>query len=349
MMEIPFAELGGGVKIPVLGMGTAFGTKELATSVDVESLVYEAISLGYRHFDCARCYMTEDQVGKAIERQINEGKIARKDIFITSKLFGSYHHQDQVESCLQHSLKSLKTDYVDLYLVHSPCAINFQRRRDSKGLFYPDNEVDFLETWSEFEKLYQRGVVKAIGVSNFNTQQLDRLLKECVVKPAVNQIESHPHFNNDILIRYCEHNGIHVTAYSPFGSDGSEPLTDRVIQKMAFNRGITPAQVCLRFALQRGLSVVPRTQTPSRLLSNLLANDESNAKLALSEKQMAELSTLSRPWGRRIALKEFANCKDYPFTDEVKSPRLYKDEEKLQNNNNTISRVNHNNNIDSER
>jgi len=324
-MDITAADLGNGVKIPVIGMGTAFGTKTRAVSVDVESLVYGAIEIGYRHFDCARCYMTEDKVGNAIARQIAEGNVRREDLFITSKLFGSYHHPDQVESCLKQSLHSLKTDYVDLYLVHSPCAINSQRKRDEKGMFYPDNDVDFMETWTQFEKLYHRGVVKAIGVSNFNAKQLDRLLSECVVKPAVNQIESHPHFNNSDLVRYCDENGIHVTAYSPFGSDDSEPLQDPAIVDMASKRGITPAQVCLRFALQRGLSVVPRTQTPSRLSSNFAAADESDERLILSEKQMTELSNLSRPSGRRIALREFANCKDYPFKDE-NPPRTIKEE-----------------------
>lgn len=316
-MDLASISLQNGVRMPVIGMGTAFGTKSRAESVDVESLVYDAIKIGYRHFDCARCYMTEDKVGNAISRHIQEETIKRKDIFITSKLFGSYHHPDQVESCLQQSLKSLKMDYVDLYLVHSPCAINYQRQRDENGLFYPDNGVDFMDTWSQFESLYYRGVVKSIGVSNFNTKQLERLLRECVVKPAVNQIESHPHFNNKDLIRFCKDNDIHVTAYSPFGSDDAKPLTDPGIQELASKRGIFPAQVCLRFALQRGLSVVPRTQKSSHLAVNLSAGDETNDQFVLSEKQMAELMTYSSPSGRRIALKEFANCKDYPFRDEV--------------------------------
>jgi len=309
-------ELNNGVHMPLIGLGTAFGTKARALSADVESLVYKAIELGYRHFDCARCYMTEDQVGNAIARQIAENNVKRGDIFITSKLFGSYHQADQVESCLQQSLQSLKTDFVDLYLVHSPCAINAHRKRDENGMFYPDNEVDYVETWRQFEKLYRKGVVKAIGVSNFNCHQLDRLLRECVVKPAVNQIESHPYFNNDDLIRFCNKNDIHVTAYSPFGSDGREPLIDGAVQEIASKRGISPAQVCLRFSLQRGLSVVPRTQSLSHLSSNLSAGEDSGENLVLSEKQMSELTTLSRPSGRRIALKEFSNCKDYPFDEE---------------------------------
>jgi len=314
-IDVPNAALNSNVAIPVIGLGTAFGTRSRAASVDVETLVYEAIEQGYRHLDCARCYTTEDHVGRALARHIAQGHIQRKDVFITSKLFGSYHHPDQVEPCLRQSLKSLQTDYVDLYLVHSPCAINIQRKRDENGLFYPDNGVDFMDTWREFERLYEEGVVKSIGVSNFNTSQLQRLLKECSMKPEVNQIESHPHFNNDDLVQFCQQHGIHVTAYSPFGSDGCAPLSDPTIQEIATRHRATPAQVCLRFALQRELSAVPRTKTLSRLASNLSAARVKDG-FVLSDDEMAVIRALSRPSGRRIALKEFANCKDYPFQDE---------------------------------
>jgi len=314
-IEVPATALGSGVKIPVIGLGTAFGTRSRAASVDVETLVYEAIKQGYRHLDCARCYTTEDHVGKALARHIAEGNIQREDVFITSKLFGSYHQPEQVESCLRQSLSSLQTDYVDLYLVHSPCAINIQRKRDENGLFYPDNGVDFMDTWRRFEELLKTGVVKSIGVSNFNVTQLQRLLKECSVKPDVNQIESHPHFNNDDLIQFCQQNGIHVTAYSPFGSDGCTPLGDPTIHEIADRHNVTPAQVCLKFALQRGLSAVPRTKTTSRLVINLSVARIKDG-FTLSDAEMEEIRALSRPSGRRIALKEFINCKDYPFEEE---------------------------------
>jgi len=313
-MAVPTVDLSPNVRIPVIGLGTAFGTRSGASSVDVESLVYEAIETGYRHLDCARCYTTEDHVGNALQRHISKGQLKREDIFITSKLFGSYHHPEQVESCLRQSLSSLQTDYVNLYLVHSPCAINSKRMRDEHGVFYPDNGVDFLDTWRRFEDLYKSGVVKAIGVSNFNSTQLERLLEKCVVKPVVNQIESHPYFNNQDLVQFCQRNNIHVTAYSPFGSDGCAPISDPTIVKIASQHRVTPAHVCLKFALQRGLSAVPRTKSSAHLKSNFAGASMDN--FTLTDVEMTELMALSRPSGRRIALKEFVNCKDYPFEEE---------------------------------
>jgi glycerol 2-dehydrogenase (NADP+) len=232
-----------GASIPALG----FGTWQSPLG-EVKRAVYHAIKSGYRHIDCAYCYQNEDEVGEAIADAIKDGIITREDLFITGKLWCTFHQR--VEQNLDMTLKSLGTEYLDLYLMHWPCPQNengshplFPKRLDgSRDL---DPNWTYIQTWQSMEKLLATGKVKAIGVANHSVTFLEDLLKSAKVIPAVNQIENHPLLPQDEILEFCKQNGIHVTAYSPLGSTGSPLFQDEDVQKIAKKHSVGQGTVLL--------------------------------------------------------------------------------------------------------
>lgn len=240
--------LSDGNKIPVLGLGTW-----KAAPSQVYQAVLDAIRVGFRHIDCALIYLNESEVGRAIAQAIKEGIVSRDQLFITTKCWNSFHSREAVLECCKRSLNSLGLTYIDLYLIHWPQAYK------EGGDLFPKNErgetllsdVDYLETWQGMEKCLQDGLVRSIGVSNFNSEQLQRLMKSCKVKPVMNQIECHPYLTQEKLIQLCFKLHVAVTAYSPLGSPdrpwapkGEKTLMDDpVVQVIAKKHGVTCAQV----------------------------------------------------------------------------------------------------------
>ncbi|XP_055469177.1 1,5-anhydro-D-fructose reductase isoform X2 [Psammomys obesus] len=250
--------------IPKLGLGTW-----KASPGEVADAVKVAICLGYRHFDCAYLYHNENEVGMGIHSMIQEGVVTRAELFIVSKLWCTYHKKSLVKTACTNTLKALNLDYLDLYLIHWPMG------------------------FKAMEDLVIEGLVKHIGVSNFNHEQLERLLNKpgLRVKPITNQIECHPYLNQKNLIAFCLENNVSVTAYRPLGgsSKGVDLMDHPVIQKIAKKHGKSCAQILIRFLIQRNLIVIPKSVTPSRIRENIQVFD-----FELTEKDMEELFSLNK-------------------------------------------------------
>ncbi|KAJ5329080.1 hypothetical protein N7541_000790 [Penicillium brevicompactum] len=259
-------KLNTGAEIPALGLGTW-----QSQPGEVARAVSHAIKVGYRHIDAALCYQNENEVGQGIKEAIDAGIVTRKDLFVTTKLWSSYH--SRVEEGLQQSLTNLGLDYVDLYLVHWPLAMNpngnhplFPKLEDgSRDIVHDHSHVT---TWKSMEKLVGNGKVKAIGVSNYSVQYLEELLPQATIVPAVNQIENHPSLPQQDTVDFCNKAGIHITAYSPLGSTGSPMFTAEPIVAIAKKRGVTPASILLSYHIARGSSVLAKSVTPARIEAN---------------------------------------------------------------------------------
>uniref|UniRef100_S4RT73 alcohol dehydrogenase (NADP(+)) n=1 Tax=Petromyzon marinus TaxID=7757 RepID=S4RT73_PETMA len=247
----------------------------------VKAAVVSALNSGYRHIDCAAVYGNEAEVGEALTECFGAGKpIAREDVFVTSKLWNTKHHPEDVEPSCRKSLQDLKLDFLDLYLIHWPHG--FERG----DIPFPKNEdgtvrydyTDYRETWRAMERLVEGGLVRAIGLSNFNSRQVDEIIAIATVKPAILQVESHPYLSQKALLTHCTARGVALTAYSPLGSpdrawrQSHEPvvLEEPAIRSLADKYGKSPAQVIIRWwQVQRGVLVIPKSVTPSRIVENI--------------------------------------------------------------------------------
>ncbi|MYS25292.1 2,5-diketo-D-gluconate reductase A, partial [Streptomyces sp. DvalAA-14] len=254
----PAVTLNNGVEIPQLG----FGTYQVPPK-DTREVTLAALEVGYRHIDTAEAYRNEKGVGQAVR----ESGIDRADIFVTSKLTGSAHAHDDALRAFDTTMENLGLDYLDLFLIHWPLA----------------TDGDFTDTWGAMEEMYRSGRVKAIGVSNFEQDHLRRLLGANATVPAVNQIEVHPYRTQDRVRAFDAEHGIATEAYSPIAQ--GRVLDDRVLTAIAARLGRSTAQVTLRWHLQRGDIVIPKSVTPARMAENADVFD-----FELTEDDMAEIT-----------------------------------------------------------
>uniref|UniRef100_A0A7S0ZQ58 NADP-dependent oxidoreductase domain-containing protein n=1 Tax=Noctiluca scintillans TaxID=2966 RepID=A0A7S0ZQ58_NOCSC len=293
----------GSIGMPPVGMGFWKVPREQTADV-----LYEAISAGYRHLDFACDYGNEKECGEGIRRAISAGLCTRQELFITSKLWNTYHRREHVPLACQRSLDDLGLDYVDLYLIHFPISLPFVPFEESYPPEWTDkpgnagvmriDPVPYRETWEAMEALKLAGKAKHIGVSNLNCFGLMDVLSYCQIKPAVNQVEMHPYNTQESLLAFCKEHGVVVAAFSPLGAgsyvgiglaEASENvLVDPVVTGIAAAHGKTTAQVCLRFLTQRDVPVIAKSLNPGRMRENLVSD------FNLSESDIGALKGLNR-------------------------------------------------------
>ncbi|MGZ4485230.1 MAG: aldo/keto reductase [Nocardioidaceae bacterium] len=262
MSVVPNITLNNGIEIPQLGFGV-FQIKPEET----KQATLAALEVGYRHIDTAEMYGNEKEVGEAVRAS----KIDRDDIFVTSKLNNGFHAYDEALTAFDQTLKDLAFDYLDLFLVHWPLP----------------GVGDFVETWKAMEEIYSSGRVKAVGVSNFKPHHLRRLHAETTVVPAVNQVEIHPYFGNEDVRAFDAEHGIATEAWSPIAQ--GKVLDDATLVRIAESHGKTPAQVTLRWHIQRGDIVFPKSVTRSRVEENFNIFD-----FELSGTDMTDITALNK-------------------------------------------------------
>lgn len=301
--------LADGGRMPAVGLGLWKVERGAAPG-----LVEEAVRCGYRHLDSASDYGNEAEVGVGIRSALSAGLCRREDLWVTSKLWNTYHAPEHVRPAAERTLRDLGLDYLDLYLIHFPIALRFvpfEERYPPEWVYDPSAAqprmepaaVPLAETWGAMEELVDAGLVRRIGVCNYGTSLLRDLLSYARVRPAVLQVELHPYLVQEKMVRFCRENGIAVTGFSPLGAPSYVPLgmaqpaesviEEPIVHEAARRHGRSPAQVVLRWAVQRGTAVIPKTSRPERLRENLALSD-----FELSAEETAAISRLDR--GRRF-------------------------------------------------
>jgi len=280
--------LNNGLHMPLLGLGTF-----LSSPGEVGPAVKAALHLGYRHIDCAEVYANQMEIGQALAEVYAEGKITRKDIWITSKLNARCAHPDLVQKQIETTLQELQTNYVDLYLIHQPVPCI---QVEGKTTFR--RGVSIQQIWRKLEESVDNGKIKSIGVSNFPTALLNDLLNYARIKPVVNQIERTPYLTQKKHIDFCKSEGVEITAYGALGAPGGPGkgvntvpplLSNPIVLEIAAKKHKTPAQVLIRYHIDTKIIVIPKSTNPARLEENNNIWD-----FSLSEEEVAALENLNQ-------------------------------------------------------
>ncbi|XP_056131837.1 aldo-keto reductase family 1 member D1-like [Lampris incognitus] len=314
--------LNDGNKIPLIGLGTYGDPRTTPKGTAYES-VKVALEAGYRHIDGALIYLNEHEVGQAIREKIADGTVKREDIFYCGKLWNTFHPPDLVRPALERTLKALQLDYVDLYIVELPMAFKpgetfYPTHEDGRYIYY---ETDLCATWKALEACKDAGLIKSLGVSNFNKRQLELILNMPGLKhkPVSNQVECHPYFTQPKLLDFCRQKDIAIVGYSPLGTsrDASwvnltcPPLMeDELLVSIGQKYNKTAAQVALRFNVQRGVVVIPKSFNPSRIKENFKIFD-----FSLPEDEMKAIEGLNKDI-RFVELLMWSDHPEYPFHDD---------------------------------
>jgi alcohol dehydrogenase (NADP+) len=279
--SVPRRILATGAEVPAIGFGT-FGSDHASPAV-VADAVRGAAEVGYRHFDCASVYGNEREIG-AVLREIQAGGVRREELWITSKLWNDKHGEDDVVPACERSLADLGLDYLDTYLVHWPFP-NFHPPGCDVASRSPDarpyRHEAFMKTWRRMEALVDAGLVRHIGTSNMTIPKLKLLLRDAEIKPVVNEMELHPHFQQPELLAFLRAHEIEAIGYCPLGSPNrpdrdrapgdTNPLEDPVVREIASAHGVHPAMICVKWAVQRGQTPIPMSTRRSHFAANLRA------------------------------------------------------------------------------
>jgi alcohol dehydrogenase (NADP+) len=297
---VPCRTLYTGAKIPAVGLGT-FGSDRF-TADEIAEAVTGAAIIGYRHFDCAAVYGNEKEIGASFQKIMSSG-IQREELWITSKLWNDKHAEEDVISACRQTLEDLRLEYLDLYLIHWPFPNHHDpgvdvNSRDPYAV--PYIHENYMKTWRRMEKLVEMGFVRHIGTSNMTIPKLKLLLRDASIKPAANEMELHPHFQQPEFFKFCIENQIAPIGFAPIGSptrpdrdkapDDTVDIEDPVIVKIAQRLNVHPAVVCVKWAVQRGQIPIPFSIYPDQYLSNL------KAVIAepLTDEEMQEISGIDK-------------------------------------------------------
>lgn len=291
--------------MPAVGLGLWKISKQ-----DTADTVYDAIALGYRHLDSAADYGNEIEVGQGISRALAEGICSREELWVTSKLWNTSHRREHVEQACRKTLSDLALDYLDLYLIHFPIALKYvpvEKHYPPEWTFDPQSKnprmelekVPLSETWAAMESLVDLALVRDIGVCNYSSALIHDLMSYCKIKPSMLQVELHPFLTQENLLRTAMDYGIAVTGFSPLGAlsyvdlnmaTGEESVLAHSAVKVVSERtGATPAQVVLRWGLQRGCAIIPKSSKRERLTENIELSN-----FALTESEMDSISALNK-------------------------------------------------------
>ncbi|WP_345785698.1 aldo/keto reductase [Pelagicoccus sp. SDUM812002] len=284
--------------MPAIGLGT-FGSDHV-TNETVAAAVKTAIEIGYRHIDCASVYGNEVEIGATLKETISSGLASREELWITSKLWNDKHAEEDVIASCKKSLADLQLDHLDLYLVHWPFP-NFHAKGCDVSSRSPDAKPyiheNFMKTWRKMEKLVELGLVKNIGTSNMTKAKLELVLADAAIKPAINEMELHPHFQQAELYDYVVSQGIQPVGFCPIGSparperdkssDDTVDTEDPVLQEIAAKHGLHPATLCVKWAEQRGQIPIPFSTNPRNMYANL-------ESLTIEKLTVAEMEAISQ-------------------------------------------------------
>ncbi|XP_003791636.1 3-oxo-5-beta-steroid 4-dehydrogenase [Otolemur garnettii] len=317
--RIPLSD---GNSIPIIGLGTFSKPNSTHKGICATS-VKVAIDVGYRHIDGAYLYRNEHEVGEAIQEKIEEGKVRREDIFYCGKLWATNLEPERVRPTLERTLKVLQLEYVDLYIIEMPMALKpgdevYPKDENGKWLYH---NVNLCATWEALEACKDAGLVKSLGVSNFNRRQLELILNKpgLKYKPVCNQVECHPYFTQPKLLKFCQQHNIVIVGYSPLGTcrdpswvNISVPplLKDKLLNTLGEKYNKTTAQIVLRFNIQRGVVVIPKSFNPERIKENFQIFD-----FSLTEEEMKAIEGLNKNI-RFVELPMWSDHPEYPFHEE---------------------------------
>ncbi|KAI4469208.1 aldo/keto reductase [Holotrichia oblita] len=320
-----------GHKIPSIGLGTF-----KAIDDDVYNAVLTALDVGYRHFDTAFLYGNERQIGRAISKWISQDEGTRENLFITTKLPHFGNRAEDVEKFLTMSLEKLQTPYIDLYLIHMPFAFRLNEsgtgplKEQDDVTMVIDHNNDNIATWKVMEQQVKKGLVKSIGLSNFNISQVQKIYNSAEIKPAVLQVEMHAYLQQDELIEACKRMNIAVTAYAPLGSPAAAQhftakyrynnfkilpslITNPLVVELAKKYNKTSGQILLRHLLEKNIIVIPKSSNPKRIEDNFKIFD-----FNLANDDIKKLNDLDRKEGGRTFdfrfYKGIENHPEYPFS-----------------------------------
>jgi alcohol dehydrogenase (NADP+) len=298
--SVPQRTLYTGAKIPAIGLGT-FGSDRYAATVIAEA-VFGAAVIGYRHFDCAAVYGNEKEIGVSLQKVISSG-IRREELWITSKLWNDKHAEEDVIPACKQTLQDLHLEYLDLYLIHWPFPNHHApgvdvNSRDPHAV--PYIHESYMKTWRQLEKLVEMGLVRHIGTSNMTIPKLKLLLRDARTKPATNEMELHPHFQQPEFFHFCLDNKIIPIGFAPIGSparpdrdrtpDDTVDIEDPVIVKISKRLGVHPAVVCIKWAVQRGQIPIPFSIYPDHYWNNLKAA----VTEPLTDEEMQEIARIDK-------------------------------------------------------
>ncbi|CAG9834822.1 unnamed protein product [Diabrotica balteata] len=317
--SVPYMTMNGGVKMPAIGYGTFLMMNETVLKIALN----EALKVGYRHIDTAQFYMNEQVVGKVLHEWLSSGKLKREDLFVTTKLHIINEFPNKVDSALKESLEKLQLDYVDLFLIHFPIAVDLTK----EGGFVP-RPTDLVGVWKKMEEQVDLGRTRTIGVSNFNITQMEKIMSHARIKPANHQLELQPYYQQRELRRYCRKHNIVVVAYSSLGAPGFyefvkavgldpievPPVLDNPeIKRIAAKHKRSAAQVILRFVYQLGVVVIPKSDRKNRIKENFQIFDFSLDRNDMKQMRKLDLGEKGKIFDFKFLHPEIFDHPEYPF------------------------------------